>query len=192
MFKAKAFCLIHIIKITDRGNPCEEMCPDVQTQGDFWPWVLVFVSPGPAEGGDPGHGAALPSDSVHLRRGWEAPPGAHRCHQTLHGSLWQRRRGQLPQSHLPLPQVRLSRHFQLHIRSYCIWVETDWTWQAANQNVPVLNPTHHFNKAQTPSVLILWQLVCSDGCFFPCLHQPCFMDFSCSQSLMSGFYWGAI
>lgn len=61
--------------------------------------------PGSAARSDPRYGVALPSDFVHLRRGWEASPRPHRCHQALHGSLRQRGWGQLPQSHLPLPQV---------------------------------------------------------------------------------------
>ena len=63
-------------------------------------------SPGPAPRGDPGHGPKVSTDSLHLRRGGEAPPRSHRRHQALSGPLRQRGRGQLPKSSLPLPQVR--------------------------------------------------------------------------------------
>lgn len=135
-----------------------------QTWSRFWSPSLY---PGPAERGHPGHGVALPSDPVHLWRGWEASPGPHRCHQTLHGPLWQRRWRQLPQSHLPLPQVGLYiRHVpsdeagsenSLPLRIYCNSGSSSVMKDCPS---PVSICSFH-GYIMFPITHIRWQIICS-------------------------------
>lgn len=80
----------------------------LNSQKSFNPYFL-----GSAERRHPGHRPPMFPDSVHLRWGRETAPGPHRRHQTIHGPLRQRGRGQLPKGHLPLPQVGLPSRFSI-------------------------------------------------------------------------------